>query len=171
MNYRLLRSACLVVALAALSACGGDPEPTAATPVAAPSDTPSPSPAPTPMPDPAPTPAPLPVTSATVPVLFHGEWNLVLADCGTDKSDSRLRIAADKIIFDEDSASVVQATQEDSDLQVIVQLTVEGEIVERRHSYRLARNRQALTDLGTGQVRLRCVFRPKDASQPPPAQG
>ena len=173
MNRHLLRSAPLVLALAVLTACGGDAEPTADTPVTAPSDTPSPSPsaAPAPIapaaPDPAPT-FPTPVSSAAIPTVFHGEWNRVLKDCNSDNNDSRLRIAADKIDFYEGGGTVVLATQEGNDLQVIVQLTQGGEVVERRFAYRLAGNRQALTDLGTGLVRLRCIFHPTPAPPPPP---
>ena len=175
MNRHLLRSATLALALAALTACGDSTEATADTPVSAPSDTPSTSPPPepavAPTPEPAPAPAePTPETYSTVPTLFHGEWNRVLADCNTDKNDSRLRIAADTIIFHEGSGKVVEATQDGNELDVVVQLSADGNVVDRRLSYELAGNRQALTDNGSGLVRLRCVFHPKDpAATPAPA--
>ena len=171
MNRHLLRSAPLALALALLAGCGDAPEPTADTPVPAPADTPSTSPPPVttfePTPEIAPT-APTRETTATVPTIFHGEWNRVLADCNTDKNDSRLRISADKILFAEGSGTVVEATQAGNELQVVVQLAVDGSVVDRRFNYVLAGNRQALTDEGTGLVRLRCVFHPKAPEPPPP---
>ncbi len=166
MNRRLFRTATLAVALVALACCSDAPEPTADVPAPAPSDAPPPSPPPAPEPTPPPTTDPVPtipppVVTATVPVLFQGEWNRVPADCGTDNNDSRLRIAADKITFHESSGPVVQAAQTGNDLLVTVQLTFEDEVVERQFEYQLAPNLQALTDVtdGTGLVRVRCVTR------------
>lgn len=149
MNRRLLRIAALAMTLAALTACGGAPEPTADTPAPAPPATPTPSPTPEPTPEPAP--------GVSVPARFQGEWNQVLADCGTGNNESRLRVAADRVAFYEAAGPVVQATEEGNDLQVTVQLTGEGVTVEKRYAWRLAEDGQALTDLGSGLVRLRCA--------------
>jgi len=45
-------------------------------------------------------------TSTTIPVQFQGEWNDKPAACGTDLSDSRLRIYSDRLQFYESSAYV-----------------------------------------------------------------
>ena len=135
--------------LAALTACGPAPDPAAGTSTPPPADTPQPTPEPTPPP---------PVPTNTIPARFHGEWNQVLADCGTGNNDTRLRLAGDSVNFYEAGGPVVQATEEGNDLQVTVQLTGEGVTVERRYAWRLSSDGQSLQDLGDGGlVRLRCA--------------
>ena len=146
MNNRPFRPLALALSLAALTACGGSPEPTPVAPAPEPPETPAP----------APTPPPEPPPGASVPARFHGEWNQVLADCGTGNNESRLRVEADRVAFYEASGPVVQATEEGNDLQITVQLTGEGVTVEKRYAWRLSDDGQSLTDLAGGPVRLRC---------------
>src|SRR5688572_13688435 len=97
MDRRRLIPAALALAVATLSACGRAPEPTAATPP----------PEPAVIPAPAPMPPPAPVPGLAIPARFQGEWNRVLADCGTGNNDTRLRLDAGKVTFHESSGPVV----------------------------------------------------------------
>lgn len=142
------RPLALVLAITALGACGPGPAPIADAPAPAP-EAPAPTPEPTP-------PAPPPPPEVELPDRFQGEWNQVLADCGTGNNESRLRVDRDSVTFYEAGGPVVQATEEGNDLQLTVQLSGEGVTVEKRYAWRLAEDGQSLIDLNGGLVRLRC---------------
>lgn len=128
--------------LAALSACGESVPP-----------------APAPAPAPAPTPAPAPASAAaTIPQRFHGEWTASPADCGRS-SETRLRIAADRVRFHESSGHALAVTSHsEHEITVESELTGEGTTFRNQRRWRLAPDGSTLQDVteGAGLVRHRC---------------
>ena len=95
-----------------------------------------------------------------IPARFLGEWNANLHDCGTDRSDSRLRITVDHIRFHESGGPVrAVVTQGESDLALITELSGEGSSWLSYTLFRLSADQTRLTDVtdkDTGLVRYRC---------------
>ena len=95
-----------------------------------------------------------------IPDRFLGEWNHNLKDCGTDRSDSRLRLTADRIRFHESGGPVrAVVTQGESDLALIVELSGEGSSWLSYEHFRLSADHTSLTDVtdnDSGLVRYRC---------------
>jgi len=151
---RLVLLTALAFALAgglALSACHGTPAPAADVPTHAPEDQPSPTPPPLP-----PTRPPAPAPVATVPARFRGEWDGTREHCGAP-GDLHLALAADRVVFHESGGPVLQASEHGDDLELVAQLSGEGESWEARYHFRLADGGQRLIDLGAGgAVRIRC---------------
>jgi len=95
-----------------------------------------------------------------VPSAFHGEWNARLADCGTGRNDSRLRIEARRLRFYE-SEGVVTRVEMRQPLEILVtlQLSAEGQQHPSTRRLRLSvdgSRLQDVTDGPSGLLRLRC---------------
>ena len=148
---RLCFLPCLALVLAG---CGGG-KPPAATAPAIPASAAASAPA-----SAAATPA---APSATIPARFHGEWNTRLADCGTARNDSRLRVDAQRVRFHESSGTVreVQARGAD-EIAVTLELSGEGQSWRTERRWRLANGGATLHDVtdGAGLVRRRCPLGP-----------
>ena len=92
-----------------------------------------------------------------IPARFRGEWNADLAACGTDRSDSRLRLGARDVRFYESAGTVKAVEQPSPDrLQVTLALTGEGETWTTSRDFRLSPDGATLTDAEGGLVRRRC---------------
>ncbi|MGQ9425257.1 hypothetical protein ACXYTJ_06035 [Gilvimarinus sp. F26214L] len=94
-----------------------------------------------------------------VPPQFQGEWNRTIADCGTGRNASRLRIGSNWIAFYESRGVIeVFATQGDEELALIAQLEGEGERWSSFRHFRLSEQGEQLTDItyGADFVRYRC---------------
>lgn len=108
----------------------------------------------------APASAPRPQVLQEVPVAFRGEWNTRLADCGSARNDSRLRIHARRLRFHESEGPVTRVeVPQPSDIVVTVRLTGEGQQRLSTRRLRLSADGQRLQDVSEGTpglVRLRC---------------
>jgi hypothetical protein len=95
-----------------------------------------------------------------IPARFMGEWNSSLKHCGTDISDSRLRISSDHIRFYESGGPVrAVVTQGEFDLALITELSGEGSVWLAYTHFRLSADHTYLTDVtdkDSGLVRYRC---------------
>jgi hypothetical protein len=94
-----------------------------------------------------------------VPARFQGEWNRNLADCGTARNDSTLRLGADRIAFHESAGQIASAIVTDqTDLAITARMQGEGEAWTATYRFRLSDARTTLTDVTTpeGMVRYRC---------------
>lgn len=105
----------------------------------------------------APKAAAAPPPSDEVPDRFRGEWNMRLADCGTDMNDSRLVIGAREIRFYETSGPVVRvARPAPGEVAVTVALSGEGEGPENStHRFRISPDGAELSMVGEGAPLLR----------------
>jgi hypothetical protein len=116
--FRLL----ILGTVAALVACGDNVEPVPAKSAATEAANPALSADPT---------AAAPAT-ATIPPNFQGEWNATLADCGTGRNETRLRVAADRVVFYESSGNVRSVEQHAEDeLSVFLERAAEGQVTRR----------------------------------------
>lgn len=156
------------------AACSGESAPPAPAPApapppavvtAAPASAAAPAPAPAPVPVPAPAPAAAASAARTpvlqeVPAAFRGEWNARLADCGTARNDSRLRINPRRMRFHESEGPVTRLEQpQPSDLLVTVRLSGEGQQRLSTRRLRLSADGERLQDVTDGKgglVRMRC---------------
>ena len=94
-----------------------------------------------------------------VPAQFQGEWNSALADCGTDRNDSRLRIYPGSVQFYESKGPVKAIVPSgDRDMTVIVGLTGEGQSWDQPFKFELDKTRRTLTDVSSDSPfkRYRC---------------
>ena len=102
-----------------------------------------------------------PRTVTTIPAPFRGEWNAVLADCGTDLSDSALRISARDMAFYESVGQVSLVTETGPrEIAVKARFTGEGETWTRDVRMQLSQDGQTLTDVSPDVSRFarrRCV--------------
>jgi len=94
-----------------------------------------------------------------IPATFHGEWNASVPDCGTGGSDSRLRIAGDRVRFHESAGEVVSVTvHSDREITVVSRLSGEGQSWNDTRRWRLSPDGGTLQDItrAAGLVRHRC---------------
>jgi len=95
-----------------------------------------------------------------VPAAFRGEWNARLADCGSGRNDSRLRIMAQRLRFYESEGPVTRVeVPQPSDIVVTVRLAGEGQEHLSTRRLRLSADGSQLQDVSEGApglVRLRC---------------
>lgn len=86
-----------------------------------------------------------------IPEPFTGEWNADLAACGTQDSDSRLRIAPAELTFYESGGTVgVVAAQGPSDVSVTAAMSGEGESWTAEYRFTLSPDGQTLTTSYSG---------------------
>ena len=140
----------LLGTVAALAACGDNVEPAPTRPAATDAAAPAQS---------AGTPAAAPSAAATIPAPFRGEWNAALADCGTGRNDSSLRVAPDRVAFPGNSATVRAVEQHAEDeVSVFLEQSGSGETLRWERRWRLADEGAILQDMtdGGGLVRHRC---------------
>lgn len=95
-----------------------------------------------------------------IPPAFRGEWNARLADCGSGRNDSRLRITARRLRFHESEGPVTRVElPQPSDIVVTVRLAGEGQEHLSTRRLRLSSDGSRLQDVSEGTpglVRLRC---------------
>ncbi len=96
-----------------------------------------------------------------VPDRFQGEWNFNLDFCGSSPpSEGRLVIGADRIQFYESAGPVRNVvTHGNSDLELTIELSGEGETWLSDNYFRLSDDRKSLTTITNGNlgyVRYRC---------------
>ena len=128
------------------------PDAPAAAPAGDAASTPASTPSLTPAPALSPSPA---ATVAVIPEPFRGEWNARLADCGTDASDTRLRITADGVRFYESDGKVRSVTaRSDRAVTVAGDYAGEGETFARTDTMTLSASGDELTI--EGFTRHRC---------------
>jgi hypothetical protein len=104
----------------------------------------------------------------TAPTRFHGEWNSVLADCGTGASDSLLIISRDRIGFYESAGPIRGAfLNGPNEILIVANVTGEEETTRSAFSYTLSADGRSLTQFSESEepfVRHRC---PASRSLPP----
>lgn len=104
--------------------------------------------------------APRPQVLEQVPPAFRGEWNARLADCGSARNDSRLRVNARRLRFHESEGPVTRVeVPQPSDIVVTVRLSGEGQQHLSTRRLRLSDDGNRLQDVTGGKpglVRLRC---------------
>lgn len=141
-----LFSAAWLAALA-MAACSEAPS----GPPAVPESSPATSPAP---------PAAAGPAAAGIPVAFHGEWTTDLAACGTQNSDSRLRIGSADLTFYESGGQVTGVILHSADeATVSASMSGEGETWSADYRFTLSDGGQTLTTAFDGapvMVRKRC---------------
>jgi tRNA-binding EMAP/Myf-like protein len=94
-----------------------------------------------------------------MPSQFVGEWSTDLKYCGTDLSDSRLIISANKIRFYESEGPILAViTQGKSTAAIIMELSGEGETWLSSKHFSLSTDQSKLTDTtdDLNFVRYRC---------------
>ncbi len=95
-----------------------------------------------------------------VPAQFQGEWNSVLAHCGTDKNDSVLRIARHHIYFWESDGPIkAVVAQGQYEVALITVLSGEGQTWLSTAQFKLSPGKDKLIYTSTpGEefVRYRC---------------
>jgi hypothetical protein len=94
-----------------------------------------------------------------IPAPFHGEWNASLADCGSGRNDSRLRITADRLAFHESSGTVRNVVVHSAvEIEVEADLAGEGQSWRAKRRWRLGLDGATLQDVtaGGGLLRRRC---------------
>lgn len=95
-----------------------------------------------------------------IPAAFRGEWNARLADCGSGRNDSRLRIMAQRLRFYESEGPVTRVeVPQPSEIVVTVRLAGEGQEHLSTRRLRLSADGSQLQDVSEGApglVRLRC---------------
>lgn len=146
-----------MIALAALlaTACAAPDDGTADTAPAASTPAPAPAPSPEPLPGPDPAPDPGIPASTTLPVEFHGTWAATAEACSGDVT--HLVVEASRIEFYESVGEVLAVRQGSEDgIEVDLRLSGEGDTWEETYGFRLSDDGQALTDTGSGLVRVRC---------------
>lgn len=107
-------------------------------------------------------PASAPQAAAAIPRRFRGEWNQKLADCGTSRNATRLRIAAGRVQFHESSGKVRAVTMHGAnEIEVTADLVGEGSSFSATRRWRLSASGASLRDVtdGPGIVRRRCPAR------------
>lgn len=100
--------------------------------------------------------------AAVIPRRFRGEWNRKLADCGTSRNATRLRIAAGRVQYHESSGKVRAVTVRGAnEIEVTVDLVGEGSSYSTTRRWRLSASGAALRDVtdGPGLLRRRCPAR------------
>jgi hypothetical protein len=108
---------------------------------------------------PLPTPArsPLAAPTDTIPPAFHGEWNRLVADCGTGRNDSQLWIAGKQLRFHESSGAVQSVREKGRAITVRARYTGEGETWEAERRFTLSSDGRILS--ADGMERTRCPSR------------
>jgi len=98
--------------------------------------------------------------ASAIPDRFVGEWNASLADCGTDKNDSLLRIGKNHITYWESGGPVKAVVSEGRDeVALILHLSGEGQTWVATEHFKLSQDGETLTSVklpGDGFVRRRC---------------
>lgn len=132
-----------------LAACSQDAVPSSVTNEVERPTAPGPeAPLPTPVASPIATPA------NTIPAVFHGEWNRLVADCGTGRNDSQLRIEARQLRFYESSGAVLSVREEGRTIVVRARYAGEGQTWEAERRFTLSADGETLS--ADGLKRLRC---------------
>ena len=81
-----------------------------------------------------------------IPRDYWGEYNEVVADCGTGNNDSRLRISWDRIHFYESVGEITGLLrQNDGTLVIVAEHSGEGQKWQSVYQLRLSQDRQRLT--------------------------
>lgn len=97
--------------------------------------------------------------AGTIPARFRGEWNAERSACGTGRSETRLRISADRLQFYE-SAGVVDEVDVESDRVITVAATYQGEGDTWQEERRLVLSEDGssltVSSQGAALVRYRC---------------
>ncbi|NJN72695.1 MAG: hypothetical protein HC799_07730 [Limnothrix sp. RL_2_0] len=95
---------------------------------------------------------------STIPVSFHGKWDMSLEGCSIQGSDGRLVIEANRIQFYESSGPVTEVyVQGDSQITVTGEMSSEGMTEVDTRVFQLSGDRSTLTDVGDyNVVRYRC---------------
>lgn len=96
----------------------------------------------------------------TIPAQFLGKWDFDLESCNSPVSEGRLIMSADRVEFYE-SGGLVQkvVTHGNSDLELSIELSGEGETWTSDNYFRLSDDQKSLTDITNGEpgfVRYRC---------------
>lgn len=87
-------------------------------------------------------------SQTAIPARFQGEWNDDVKHCGTDQSDSQLKIGPHDLHFLETSAAVrAVVTEGDTDLAVITEMKGEGETWLAFYHFVLSPDGNHLTDV------------------------
>ena len=96
----------------------------------------------------------------TIPESFRGKWDFNLQSCNSPVSEGRLIISADRVQFYESDGPVQKVvTHSNSDLELSIELSGEGETWISDRYFRLSDDQKSLTDLTNGNsgfVRYRC---------------
>jgi hypothetical protein len=96
----------------------------------------------------------------TIPAQFVGEWNAKLADCGSSKNDSDLRITPQSITYYESTGPVKAVVSNGKDeVATIVQLSGEGETWLATDDFKLSADGTKLesgAQAGDSLTRYRC---------------
>jgi len=91
-----------------------------------------------------------------VPKAFRGEWNAVIADCGSGNHSS-LRITATTLQFSEETGTVTSIDQPGPrEIAVIMMLKGANWQTEDHRSFTLSRDGQALLEVTHKYTRFRC---------------
>jgi hypothetical protein len=104
----------------------------------------------------APLPTPARSSSATpvIPEAFRGEWNRLVADCGTGRNDSQLWIGERQLRFYESSGAVLSVRDQGRTITVRARYTGEGETWEAERRFTLSADGGTLS--AEGMERTRC---------------
>lgn len=157
---RMIRSL-ILVSTVLLAACGDNvetPAPRTAAPAAEPAAPGAPA-ATAPPTAAGPAASAAAATVSTIPANFRGEWNATVADCGTARNDSTMRVSADRVVFHEGSGNVRSVqVHADYDISVNMEFVTEGKTTRWERRWKLADDNTILQDVtdGTGLVRHRC---------------
>jgi len=104
------------------------------------------------------------LTSA-VPRQFLGEWNAVLADCGTGDNESALRIRKNEIAYYESHGPIKAIVSHGRyEVALILELSGEGETWITTEHFKLSPGGDKLTSVnqpGDGYIRYRCPSKSK----------
>lgn len=104
----------------------------------------------------------------TAPERFHGEWNSVLANCGTGGNDSLLVISRDRIGFYESAGPIRGAfLNGPNEILIVADVTGEEETSMTAYRFTLSADGRSLTEFSESEepfVRHRC---PASRSLPP----
>lgn len=91
----------------------------------------------------------------TIPAQFWGTWGLDLESCSSRGSDGKFVISADRIEFYESIGSVRSVvTHGNSDLELTMELSGEGETWISNFYFRLSDDRKSLTSSTNGNRRF-----------------
>lgn len=140
----------VVLALAILAACSQEAAPPSVTNEVERPTAPGPD-------APLPTPARSLSAMPEIPQAFHGEWNRVVADCGTGRNDSQLWIGERQLRFHESSGAVQSVRERGRTITVRARYTGEGETWEAERRFTLSADGGTLSV--EGMERTRCPSR------------
>jgi hypothetical protein len=99
--------------------------------------------------------------ATVIPQPFRGEWNMEMADCGSSRNDSVLRLESRTVKYFDSAGPLRAVVTRGRDIALVAELSGEGETRLHVAQFRLSRDGRTLTDLLTepALVRYRCKAR------------